>query len=186
MASRHVPQPHAARPMWITRPAAVDNYRQRLLAVCGRPVDGVGTSDGLPVGRSEKTASYPPEGTRGTPCFACDKCLNIKRFLYLSTETIHRYLLLLSVYIRKKVNPSIDLRRTDQRTNKPTSQPQTRTPRVNIDVMGSPRNVGPMRVYGTHMPRAVTKLTCRRCSHAGIMSPLEPSPGRSVVCFIYS
>jgi len=33
--------------MWITRPATVDNYRQSLLAVCGSPVDGVGTSDAL-------------------------------------------------------------------------------------------------------------------------------------------
>jgi hypothetical protein len=183
MASRHVPQPHAARSMWITWPAAVDNYRQRLLAVCGCPVDGVGTSDGVARPVVGKTASYPPEDTRGTPCFACHKCLNIKRFFHLSTETIHRYLLLLSVYIRKKVNQLIDLRRTYQRAD---SQPQIRTSSVSIDVIGSPRNVEPVRFCGTHMPRAVTKLTCRRCSHAGIMSPLEPSPGRSVVCFIYS
>ena len=70
--------------------------------------------------------------------------------------------------------------------NEQTSQPRTRPSSANIDVMGSPRNVAPMRVYGTHMPRAVTKLTCRRCSHAGIMSPLEPPPGGSDVCFIYS
>ena len=138
---------------------------------------------GLPIGRSEKPASYPPESTRGTRCFACNKCLNTKRFFHLSTETVHRYLLLLSVYIRKKVNQPVDC---VEPINEQTSQPRTRPSSANIDVMGSPRNVAPMRVYGTHMPRAVTKLTCRRCSHAGIMSPLEPSPGRSVVCFIYS
>ena len=137
----------------------------------------------LPAEASKKSASYPREGTHGTRGFACDKCLNTKRFFHLSTEAVHRYLLLLSVYIKKKVNPSIDLRRSyDDRT----SRTQTRTSNGNIDVMGSPRNAGPMRVCGTRMPGAVTKLTCRRCSHAGIMSPLEPSPGRSVVCFIYS
>lgn len=138
---------------------------------------------GLPTGRLEKPASYSPKSTCGTHCSACGKCLDTKCFFHLSTETVHCYLLLLPVYIGKKVNQPINC---VEPTNGRASQPRTRPPNTNIDVMRSPRNVALIRVYGTHMSCAVTKLTCRRCSHASIMSLLEPSFRRSVMCFIYS
>lgn len=50
------------RSMWITGPAAVDNYRQSLLAVCGCPVDGVGTSDAAADGAWMQTSDPSTPG----------------------------------------------------------------------------------------------------------------------------
>ena len=138
---------------------------------------------GLPTGGLAKPASHPPQGTHCASGFAFGKSLSTKRFFQLSTGDIHRYLLLLSVYIKKKVNPSIDVRRSYQRR---ANQSQSKTQCVDPSVMAPPRKAGTMRVYGTCVACAVTKLTCRRQAHAGIMSPLEPPPGGSDVCFIYS
>lgn len=169
-------------PMWITRPAIVDNYRQSLLAVCGCPVDGVGTSDAPADGAWMQTSDPSTPGHTLYQRFCFQQVLEPKAIFELSTERARLYLLLLSVYIKKKVNPSIDLRRSYRRANTPGTSRCLQQP---ADVMGPPRNASPMRVYGTRSRYVVTKLTCRRQSHAGIMSPLEP-PGGSDVCVIYS
>ena len=82
--------------VWITRPAAVDNYPQRMWAVCGCPVDGVGTSDGVADRGSGETRKSSTSGHTLCKWFCLPQVIEHKalfvvihrRYPPLSTTTI--------------------------------------------------------------------------------------------------
>ena len=150
--------------MWITQPATVDNYRQSLLAVCGCPVDGVGTSDDVADRGIGKVSKLSTQGHTRYQWFCLHQVLEHKALFPL----IHRNYPPLSTTTicihKEKGKPINRLASIYRRTNIPTAN-QTIRRQHRCDGAASHRkpraalrNLQTRCGYKAHMP---ARIACR-------------------------